>query len=236
MAENADAKKEVAEGLKVILQRIADFFDIFDLSFIISGSVTLAALGFWSWRANLPGPPLPEGWLHVLATIIASYVLGLLCFTLGRWLRVRWRWQRLDGGPHDRLLAILAGHGLDVLPPFSDYIRRLAAHGEARLYVRLWAEVRDCPDLTGTFSLLRRYWVMAATCDGMVVALLVWILVLTACIFGWGHANRIDMAPGIVAIVVLLVSALACRHEGSRYVEFQMEELVAAVAARRAKG
>ena len=232
---STDAKIEVTEGLKAILQRIADFFDIFDLSFIVSGAVTLAALGFWGWRAGIPTPPIPAGWLNSVAVIIASYVLGLLCFTLGRWLRACWRRHRLRGATDDRFLEILKGHGLHGLPPFSDYVDRTDARGASRLYVRLWAEVRDRPDLAASFSLLRRYWVMAATCDGMVVALLVWFLVLVACIFEWGRTQPINRGVGLVAIVALTTSALACAHEAERYLEYQMEELVAAIAARSAR-
>jgi hypothetical protein len=88
MAErvNQGVNKETADGLKSVFQRIADFFDIFDLSFIIFGAVTIAALAFWSWRAGVSMPPLPEGWLYSITLIIATYVFGVLCFTLGRWL------------------------------------------------------------------------------------------------------------------------------------------------------
>ena len=41
--ESIGALKEVGEGLKAILERVADFFDIFDLSFIVSGLTTAAA-------------------------------------------------------------------------------------------------------------------------------------------------------------------------------------------------
>lgn len=43
----------VAESLKAILQRIADFFDIFGLSFVMSGAVT--------WRFSLLELPLNTG-------------------------------------------------------------------------------------------------------------------------------------------------------------------------------
>jgi hypothetical protein len=233
--DGESARKEVAEGLKAILQRLADFFDIFDLSFIISGAVALGAFGFWSWRASLPKPPIPEGWVYSLTLIIASYVFGLLCFSLGRWLRVSWRSHRLGGGSDDRFLKVLKAHGLDGVSPFSDYLGRTDAGGEARLYVRLWAEVRDRPDLAASMSLLRRYWVMAATLDGVVVALLVWVLVLVACMFGCGGAQPISVGIGFVAILVLIISALACSHEAGRFVEYQIEELVGAVAAMRSR-
>ena len=141
MAENSsrDGKSEAAEGLRAILQRIAGFFDIFDLSLIVSGAVTLAAFAFLDWRVHWINFPVPEGWLYAVALILASYVLGLLCFVLGRWLRERWRWRRLQSGSNDLFRPILNGHGLSDTAPFSDYYER---GGGAELYTRLWAEVR----------------------------------------------------------------------------------------------
>jgi len=91
--------------------------------------------------------------------------------------------------------------------------------------VRLWAEVRQAPELAASFSLLRRYWVMAATNDGLVIALLAWSVVMRMCIFGAGGAQPIDPTLGLIAILVLLVSIIGFWREASSYVEYQMEEL-----------
>jgi hypothetical protein len=227
--------KDAAEGLRAVLQRIADFFDIFDLSFIISGAVTLAALAFWGWRVRVPLPPLPEGWIAGIAVIVACYVLGVLCFAIGRWFRAGWRAERTGGGVNDKFLEVLQAHGLSKIPSISDYLDRRNAQGEARLYVRLWAEIRQCPDLATSFYLLRRYWVMAATYDGMVVALTVWMVTIVACVFGLGGGPPMDMFVGFIIVVALIVSAVACAREAGRYVDYQIEELVASIAAKRAE-
>jgi hypothetical protein len=224
---------EVVEGLRAIVLRIADFFDILDLSFIISGAVALAAISFWAWRAEVPMPPLPEGWIRNIALILASYVLGLLCFAIGRWFRGRWRADRVGGKVNDRFLEVLEAHGLSEIQAVSEYLRRGDARGEARLYVRLWAEVRQSHQLAASFYLLRRYWVMAATYDGMVTALLVWILTIAACVLGLGNSPPIPITVGLTTVIALAASALACSREAGRYVDYQMEELVASIAASR---
>jgi hypothetical protein len=226
--------KEAATGLGAVLQRIADFFDIFDLSFIISGAVTGTALCYLAWRAQTPLPPLPQGWSAAVALVVASYVLGMLCFAIGRWFRAPWRSKIVEGGKHDRLLTILEAHGLSNTKPISTYLNRAGVRGEMRLYVRLWAEVRQCPDLAPSFYLLRRYWVMAATYDGMFVALLVWVIVILAGMLGVGATPSPNATLGAFIVVVLLLSAVACSREAGRYVEYQMEELVASIAAKRA--
>ena len=132
------------------------------------------------------------------------------------------------------MLTILEAHGLSKTKTISNYLSRAAVRGEARLYVRLWAEVRQSPDLGPSFYLLRRYWVMAATYDGMVVALAVWVVTIVACMFGVGGSPPTDMIVGVPIGVALLVSAVACSREAGRYVDYQMEELVASIAAKRA--
>jgi hypothetical protein len=68
--------EDVRRGLGAILERIAGFFDIFDLSFFVSGATTLAALSFWTWKNGVPIPPNVPGWMQVMAFIIGCYVLG----------------------------------------------------------------------------------------------------------------------------------------------------------------
>jgi len=233
-SEAGQLKKLVTSGLESILQRIAEFFDIFDLSFLLSGAVVLGALQFWLWRIDISLPPAFTGFVFYAALVIAAYIAGLLCFCLGRWIRLRWRSERFKGGAADRFLPILKGHGLDAAPGFAEYLARNASGGEEKLYVRLWAELRDCPDLAASHALLRRYWVMAATCDGMVVALIVWIFVLAACAFGLGGAQQIDKCAAGTSILGLALAAIACRYEAGRYVLYQMQELVATIAAKRA--
>ena len=136
-----DLRKELGGGLESILQRIADFFDLFDLSFIVSGSVSLAAVCFGYWQSGLPELPLPSGWALAGVWLGGSYVFGLICFALGRWVREEWRWRRFEMGTnHDRFLPILQDHGLEGTTPFSEYLRR-TPKGELRLHVRLWAEI-----------------------------------------------------------------------------------------------
>lgn len=43
---------DIADALKSVLARIGSFFDLFDLSFFVSGSVALSALHFWAFLAQ----------------------------------------------------------------------------------------------------------------------------------------------------------------------------------------
>jgi hypothetical protein len=228
-----DTAKEVRQGLGAILERIADFFDIFDLSFFVSGATTFAALGFWASRTGLAIPASMPSWLQVTTFVISSYVFGLVCFAVARWPNRYFRWGRTEGGERDRLLAILRGHGLLEVPTIASYLSRADVGGESRLYVRLWADVRQSAALAPSYSLLRRYWVMSATYDGLMVAIGVWVAVIGCLMFGLGGAERVDPRLGSIAILALLVSAWACWREATRNLDNQIDELVATVAEKK---
>lgn len=230
-----NALKEVGEGFKSILERIADFFDIFDLSFIVSGATTATALAFWVWRAEIVAPPIPTGWLAGVGLIIGCYVLGLVCFALGRWIRMGFTTRRSARKFDKKFREILAGHGLETESPFAAYLARENSRGIWRLYVRLWAELRMTADLVPSFSLLRRYWVMAATYDGGAIALIVWAGVIMACAFGLSDEHQISPTVALPTAGVLIVAAVACLREAGRYVKYQVEELVASIAAKRSR-
>lgn len=231
--KSGSSLKEVGEGLKSILERIADFFDIFDLSFIVSGATTISAFAFWGWRAGLQFPTVPPGWIPVVGLVIACYVAGLVCFAVGRWIRMGWRWRSAERSFHSRFVRVLDGHGLTSVPAANDYLARKEARGDWRLYVRLWAEVRQSSSLAASFSLLRRYWVMAATYDGVAIALVVWAATFVGCAFGVAGAKAIDKWLALPLAVALMVCAVACSREAGRYVDYQVEELVASIAADR---
>ena len=225
--------KEISAGLKTILERISDFFDIFDLSFLVSGITTMAALLFAAWRTGAAMPPLPAGWMMVLGLLIGCYVMGLVCFAVGRFVRTCWFPAKVDARFRARLDQALAGHGLASVPPIGEYLAQEDARTYWRLYVRLWAELRHSPSMAPHLSLLKRYWVMAATYDGVAVALLVWALVSCFCGFWPGVAIPVGgWLSGLVAFGLLLAS-LACGREAGRYLIYQVEEIVASLAVKR---
>ena len=240
--------KEIAEALKGLFDKISDFFDIFDLSFFVSGAVTVSALFFWATLAEKPFPASLQGGLKVLAIGLLCYVNGLICFTVGRCFRTVWRWF-LTGFRRKkrrvvfdkRFQQILEDHGLAFKEPFKGYIDRNNEYSDrnddrcesrpvGRLYIRLWAELRQSPDLTPSLALLKRYWVMAATYDGMAVALMIWALVIGAWCLGIGPQSKLAPAAGIGLIIILVLISIACSREAGRYAQYQREELAATMA------
>jgi putative cofactor-binding repeat protein len=76
---------------------------------------------------------------------------------------------------------------------------------------------------------------MAATYDGLAIALLLWAILLVKWWFGFDSGPKLSPALAIFAIIALVFLSVGCFAEGGRYVEFQVEELVASVAAERSR-
>jgi len=221
---------KLGEVLKAVFDRIAEFFEIFDLSFFAGGFLALGAL-FWSGAANgLFKDGLPLDGAYLVATVVfLSYVLGLICFALGRLVRQyvpglrvsseEWA-KRLVEAAADHGIAeagFLAGYGLAAKSPPREGVAK-------RVYIRLWVLARQDSDLKPSLKILRRYWILAATMDSVGAALLVWVMAVV-----WRTyppAGRADLIPA----VFFGGGAALCFREAKRFGEHQLEEAVATAA------
>lgn len=244
---------ETAQSLQALLGRIGAFFDIFDLSFVVSGASSLAALllvyklhgpsTFPDWLANVYGGVL---------LVLSCYVLGMLSFVLGRLLRrILLRLlsgksfsQRLAQGvadamkqhdlrPKDEDQSTLAGC-IRLLEPLQDPKLRgkrpdpQAQSAALRLYTLMWTQIRQQSDLTPSHILLSRYWVMAALCDGMVVSSVLWLGVLLSSLHRLEALQLVFLARLGVAMASL--ATLLFLREAERYAAVQVDDLVSTLA------
>jgi hypothetical protein len=75
---------------------------------------------------------------------------------------------------------------------------------------------------------------MAATYDGLAIAIFSWI---PALLFGLYINNNLIwkfFGLSVIVILILPVIAIACSREAGRYTRYQSEELVATIAAYKA--
>jgi hypothetical protein len=195
--------------------KIVELLDVFDLSFFVSGAVAVGA-GAMVFGVS----PMDLGSIGVttgLLLVVIAYFAGLLCFAVGRW--VRSRVLGLSLGEFRERAAALAT---------VDEVADLFRHGELRagedrqLYDRLWVLVRTLPELAASFALLKRYWILSATFDGLMVAVLLWnvpiFLVLEA---GTGE-------QAALSVVTLALAGFSLR-QASEYRSYQGAEIVATV-------
>ncbi len=231
--------------------KIASFFDIFDLSFFVSGVLCLGAIAFWYELSDKAFSFDFDGWLRIFQLVIICYVLGLISFSSGRWLRtgfigreIRCAYRKISGVPNNSqsssrgyFRTLLISHNLTGQDFIKDYPK---CHEDDRvadcLYQRMWAEIRQSRDLAPSLVLLNRWWVMAATYDGIAMSLIFYILIFTAWLSGigvsekWGSFIEGSFAYVVVLVLILFALSLASFREAGRLESNQREELVATMA------
>lgn len=227
MPEETDISKDLAGGVRGLFDRIGEFFHLFDLSFFVSGTVTFSALAYWSSRQKGQSVAFPSStWIRVIALVVFCYVCGLLSFAAGRCAAGIWRRDL----PSRRkfftkfLRDVIADHGISA-PEIEAYLN--GDDKPWRLYERLWVDARESRQRAASFAILNRYWVMAATYDGIAVSCALWVPVLALAPPFQGLINWVAL-PALAA----LASALSF-WQGHNYFKFQVHEVIATLAASR---
>jgi hypothetical protein len=225
---------EVARAVNALFDKL---FEILDLSFVLSGATFIAALA-WDPRTNeLDIPKLVEGPLGIAILVIAAHTAGMTCFAAGRQIR-NWLTSLFRRPPPiDQLFNQLIRHGVIAarsdktfeftgkvdIPWLARYIEGSTGPQPYALYARLWAEVRQQERLMPSFSLVRRYWVSAATLDGLFIALLTWaVFLFPVDAAAW---DRVGVLPSLLAAC----GSVFCLWEARRYAKYQIEEIVGTV-------
>ncbi|HLM72169.1 MAG TPA: hypothetical protein VK459_05750 [Polyangiaceae bacterium] len=219
----------IAELIKVIVAKISALFDVFDVSFFVSGGACMLA---FAYLRTIYGDalPYPGGALAVAAAIVGSYISGLLCFAAGRWLRRTIFGRPWQGDFEVRLGQAMRTHGLDEDATYAPYFKRHARWRD--VYPRLWAEVRQADDLKASFDLLRSYWVRSAVYDGLLCVLVIWGLAIGLALRepnGLANAREV----GFAILGFLGIGLVACSREAARSDEYQIDEIAATLAYAR---
>jgi len=122
--------KEIAEVLRVILDKFLGFFGIFDLSFFVSGGAFVLAVTYLFRALNL-GLPVPlSDYVLGFAAVLVIYLCGLVNFGVGRYIRrtLAGPWGYESGLPGWRKVSLggtvrqtMLQHHLDTEPRFAQY-------------------------------------------------------------------------------------------------------------------
>ncbi len=224
--------EEIGKALKTIFDKVADFFDLFDLSFFVSGITTGSAFLFlWYLNDGEISVPVKESFLKTLLAVLFFYVMGLISFVFGRWLRQAIFWKTSYKNFDARLKIIIKVHKLSDREPYKTYLSYPEnERGTWRLYVRLWSKIRDNVKFLNSFSLLKRYWVMTATYDGIASSLICWSGVSTYLCFIDKSLINIAWYWGITIFSILILVSRLCIREADRNLYNQAEELIAILA------
>ncbi len=222
--------KEFGEALRIVFEKISSFFDLFDLSFFISGAVVLGMVAYWlHLNGDLPSGD-EAGVIPVVGFVFGAYVIGLVVFAVSRFVRGRIeRWRKIDRYGKNFWVLVKA-HGLEDEPPLRGQPQ---GRNGLNLYAQLWAELRETDSLAETYALVRRYWVLAATCDGLAGAFVAWGGLCVCRIFGWGVPESGAPVGNALLLALCLAGAFFCGREAERYTNYQTDEVLATIAFHR---
>lgn len=228
--------QEWSAVIKTITDKIGEFLNIFDLSFLVSGAACLSGIyciyiTFYT----------PFNSINVPIAIMFAYILGLMCFTLGRWVRKDLSRNRYADKFNNRMQENIHAHNVAIISEYSTYFKNERIEFEA-LYVRMWADLREAKDAKSSLGIINRYWVMSATYDGLAVTCLVWLVALEL----WWRKNGISVLSSIITnaeiaclqvwisilmIPLALFIAYRCIVEADRYSKHQVQEVIATIVS-----
>lgn len=220
--------------IKTITDKIGEFLNIFDLSFLVSGAACLSSFYFIYTTLNEAVDSI-----NMPIAIMAAYILGLLCFTIGRWARKDFRRKHYDEKFDHQMKETLDAHAIWNIAEYKQYFRQDQSNYSS-LYVRIWADLRETKNYRISLGIINRYWVMAATYDGLAIACFIWLGALEF----WWWRNGINLSGAIipnnnlaqisVSILMFLISvgiSYRCWCEAARYSRHQVEEIIATIAS-----
>lgn len=181
--------------LNKILDRIADVFSVFDFSFIISGMaafIMIYTFLSFSYREALLLIDSNNSWIFIIFII---YILGLIMFALGRYIR-----QEVFGQKKSKYqlfkkygFSSESDEEIDIL--FSQYWNNLRSDSNEKSY-----------------DYYNRLWVMTAVYEGLagsaILAFILIILCFCTIVNSCGWLPGILLMIGIFLLICLLVSIL----------------------------
>lgn len=218
--------EEISKSLKPIFDKLSDFFNLFDLSFFVSGSLSTGFIYLWMNFKNITPPITELNKYTVFILLLSCYIMGLFSFAIGRIIR-----RKIFPWNDNKFVDYLDLHQLTNYPVFTPYINANNIDRYKSLYVRAWAEIRSKQEYSKSFSFLNRYWVMTATYDGLLASLLIALSLLfeakTGIIF---NSPVLESFQFYILILITCIFFLACLFESKRYQDYQIEEVICTIA------
>lgn len=222
------------DTFKSIIDKIAEGLNFFDFSFFVSGFVTYITLLYFS--DEFLGKTIDyTSVTGILASIVLSYVCGIISFSLGKLIRsiVLWlfHWDCL-GKLKDRSFDELFQECIDwaiankqrKTPDASivDLPGQLALSETKQIsYSAMWIEIRKLDEKDVYYRPLYRQWVMQAICEGLVFSFML-IFVLSLVVLKIKGCMPLYINGSIVSFVAFAASC----HEARRYAENQIKEVI----------
>lgn len=192
-----------------IIDTIAEAFNIFDFSFIVSGGASYLIIFTLLCYKHLPIIPSTgcEITFFIICSILVVYVLGLISWSIGKFLRKKWIVFEKDRD--DTLKNIYNSYKGKDEPSIkisSEYFDTYA-----------WTKLISLSDgksdgINNRLSFLNRMWVMQAVCEGLMGSCCFAIIALGYLIYeDWPITNgtyETVVIEGLLIIIIIFIAFL----------------------------
>lgn len=224
----------IGNFLNGILHVIKDFFEVIDLSMIISGTLTILIIYWWQFLNGFTFEILHLKEYILLIHIIVAYCFGLTAFSLGRLIR-----RRVFG---------IIGNRTDI-PYYNQKIDDHKLNNDANIKVYkslgdssreslrefLWSELRQNKNYGYSKTFLNKYWAMSVIFDSLAGFLLFFFIVIIDLFFGIYSAYIIcDNQPyqlKYIVFLIIIIFIFCFMKMAAIYDDYQDDELLASYAA-----
>jgi ABC-type multidrug transport system fused ATPase/permease subunit len=217
---------EFASSIKIIFEKLREFLDVLDYSFFLSG-VIINFLNIIVLMINDYdiGKYIEKNvYIYIIIFIILSYVFGLIAFIVGRWLRSGLFKIKAEENFLNLLKELVRIYKIDKHPNYMNLIDLDNDDTFWLLYSRLWAEIRENKDIEESKILLKKYWTLAAVCDGIVGSGIYVLCIL----FYYNICDQFNILL-IILFIFIIIIVILCSREANRFIKFQAEELFATI-------
>lgn len=227
------------ETFKSIIDKISEGLNFFDFSFFISGFVTYVTLLYFFGEMFCKTIEYTTV-TGVLASIVLSYICGIISFSMGKWIRTKiqwlfhWKWL---GDWRDRDFDEIFKESQENFIAFSDLCEEFGATLNTPVlyndagnvmnfnkfsYSAMWIEIRKLDEKGVYYRPLYRQWVMQAICEGLAFSfLLIFMLSIFVLFF-----VEVWVYLYVCSLILAFIAFCASCYEGRRYAENQIKEVI----------
>lgn len=227
------------DTFKSMIDKISEGLNFFDFSFFVSGFVTYVTLLYFSnefFHMTIDYTSVSG----ILASIVLSYVCGIISFSLGKVIRTivlwlfHWKWL---GEWRDRDFDEIYKESQEYFIAFSDLCEEFGGTLKTPIlyddsdnvmifnkfsYSAMWIEIKKLDEKDVYYKPLYRQWVMQAICEGLVFSFfLIFLLSIGVLVYKW-----CILSLYLCSSILALMAFAACCHEARRYAENQIKEVI----------
>ena len=143
---------------------ITGALNIFDMSYLVSGAAMFAVMAYAFPEFKYFMYNESHAVLSIMACVVAIYVLGIVCWLLGKWMRLRYKYSNKDSFEDDYEVF------LNRLPQQQHpEVLKLKGMGAELAYSYMWAKLdeSDGEECSRRLAYISRFWVLRAIYEGL---------------------------------------------------------------------